>query len=149
MRQGFRNAAAILFFVAAFSPAQALVIGVADPGQANSIPFGQTSGGFVYQQVYNATNFNASMNINEITFYNSTLPGGTPMTGHFDIYLSETTAQVGALPTDVPAGFPNSRLQGLQRHPPCGFRRPFGFQLALLLSLRSLFGQPAHDGRIF
>jgi len=108
MRQGFRNAAAILFFVAAFSPAQALVIGVADPGQANSIPFGQTSGGFVYQQVYNATNFNASMNINEITFYNSTLPGGTPMTGHFDIYLSETTAQVGALPTDVPAGFPNS-----------------------------------------
>src|SRR6478736_5800606 len=51
MRQGFRSAAAILFFVAAFSPAQALVIGVADPGQANSIPFGQTTGGFVYQHL--------------------------------------------------------------------------------------------------
>jgi hypothetical protein len=30
------------------------------------------------------------------------------MTGNFDIYLSATIAQVGALPTDVPAGFPNS-----------------------------------------
>jgi hypothetical protein len=108
MRQGFRSAAAILFFVAAFSPAQALVIGVADPGQANSIPFGQTTGGFVYQQIYNAANFSSSININEITFYNSTSPGGTPMTGNFDIYLSATIAQVGALPTDVPAGFPNS-----------------------------------------
>ena len=96
------------FFAASFSPAHALVIGMADAGQANSIPFGQTTGGFVYQQVYNSTNFNSSMNINEITFYNSTAPGGTPMTGTFDIYLSTTTAQVGALPSDVPAGYPAS-----------------------------------------
>jgi hypothetical protein len=94
------------FFAAAFSPAQALVIGVGD--QANSIPFGQTTGGFVYQQIYNSTNFNSPININEITFYNSIAPGGTPMTGTFDIYLSTTTAQVSALPTDVPAGFPAS-----------------------------------------
>lgn len=96
------------FLAAAFSPAHAVVIGVADPGQANAIPFGQTIGGFVYQQVYNSTNFGSSMNIDEITFYNSTAPGGAAMTGNFDIYLSTTTFQVGALPTDVPAGFPNS-----------------------------------------
>jgi hypothetical protein len=102
-------AAAMAFLLAAaFSPAQALVTGVADPGQANAIPFGQTIGGFVYQQVYNSTNFGTSININEITFYNSTAPGGTPMTGNFDIYLSTTTFPVGGLPTDVPAGFPNS-----------------------------------------
>lgn len=108
MRQGLLSAAAISFLAVAISPAQALVVGTADPGKANSIPFGSTSGGFVYQQVYNATNFPSPLNINEITFYNFTSPGGTPMTGHFDIYLSNTTAQVGALPTDVPAGFPAS-----------------------------------------
>ena len=106
MRRAIQKASIIFFFAAAFSPAQALVIGVGD--QANSIPFGQTTGGFVYQQIYNSTNFNSSININEITFYNSIAPGGTPMTGTFDIYLSTTTAQVSALPTDVPAGFPAS-----------------------------------------
>jgi len=82
------------------------VIGIADQG--NSIPFGQTTGGFIYQQVYGSTNFASPMNINEITFYNSLVPGGTPMTGHFDIYLSTTSFPVGGLPTDVPAGFPGA-----------------------------------------
>lgn len=108
MRRAFQTTAMAFFLAAALSPAHAVVIGVADPGQANAIPFGQTIGGFVYQQVYNSTNFGSSMNIDEITFYNSTAPGGTAMTGNFDIYLSTTTFQVGALPTDVPAGFPNS-----------------------------------------
>jgi hypothetical protein len=50
VRRAFQTAALAFFFAAAFSPAQAVVIGVAD--EANSIPFGQTTGGFVYQQVY-------------------------------------------------------------------------------------------------
>jgi hypothetical protein len=106
MRRVVQTAAAALLLAAAFSPAQALVIGAAD--SSNAIPFGQTIGGFVYQQVYNATNFSSSLNIGQITFYNSLTPGGAPMGGNFDIYLSTTGAQVGALPTDVPAGFPAS-----------------------------------------
>lgn len=71
---------------AAFSPAQALVIGTADT--SNGIPFGNNTGGYYYQQVYNSTSFSSSININEITFYNSLYPGGTPRPGTFDIYLS-------------------------------------------------------------
>jgi hypothetical protein len=103
----FQTVATIAFCVAAaLSSAQALVIGIADQG--NSIPFGQTTGGFIYQQIYGSTNFASSMNINEITFYNSLVPGGTPMTGHFDIYLSTTSFPVGGLPTDVLVGFPSA-----------------------------------------
>jgi hypothetical protein len=108
VKRVLQAAATALFIAAAWSPAQALVIGTADPGKADAIPFGQTIGGSVYQQVYNATNFSSSMLIDQITFYNSSAPGGTPMTGNFDIYLSVTNAPVGGLPTDVPAGFPGS-----------------------------------------
>jgi len=55
-----------LFVAAMFSPAQALVVGVADT--PNSIPFGSTTGGFFYQQVYSSAGFSSLININEITF---------------------------------------------------------------------------------
>jgi hypothetical protein len=86
-------------FAATFSPVQATVIGVAD--SSNSIPFGSTTGGFFYQQAYNSTSFSSSININEITFYNSTAPGGARMTGTFDIYLSTTTTQIGTFDTST------------------------------------------------
>lgn len=91
---------------AVFSPAQALVLGTADTG--NSIPFGSYLGGYYYQQVYNKTNFSGSMNINELTFYNTASPGGTPSPGTFDVYLSIVSFGVGAIPTDFPQGFPAS-----------------------------------------
>jgi len=81
---------AALFVAAMFSPAQALVVGVAD--SSNSIPFGSTGGGFFYQQVYSSASFSSPININEVTFYNSVTPGGAPMTGTFDLYLSVTNA---------------------------------------------------------
>lgn len=86
MRLILRTAMAATVLAAAFSPAQALVIGTADT--SNGIPFGNNTGGYYYQQVYNSTSFSSSININEITFYNSLYPGGTPRPGTFDIYLS-------------------------------------------------------------
>src|SRR5262245_23631326 len=87
------------------SPAQATVIGT--PDSSNSIPFGSPGGGFFYQQVYNATSFSSPININQITFYNSAMPGGAPMTGTFDIYLSTTAAQIATFDTS-PFTFPDS-----------------------------------------
>ena len=105
MRRLFQKIVAALFAAAMFSPAQAIVIGVAD--SSNSIPFGSTTGGFFYQQVYNATTFSSPININEITFYSSVTPGGAPMTGTFDLYLSLTNAPIGNFDTS-PFSFPDS-----------------------------------------
>lgn len=77
-------AAAIL--AVTFSPAQALVIGTAD--SSNGIPFGNNLGSYYYQQVYNSASFSSSINISDITFYNSLSPGGTARPGTFEIYLS-------------------------------------------------------------
>jgi hypothetical protein len=93
MKLTIKAAVLAYFCAAAFSPAHALVIGVADA--ENSIPFGSTGGGFVYQQVYNQANFNSPISIGEITFYDSINPGGVPRTGNFDIYLSTTSLPVG------------------------------------------------------
>lgn len=92
-----QTTALALFVSAALSPAQAVVIGSADT--SNSIPFGSTTGGFFYQQVYNSTSFSAPININEITFYNTVSPGGFRMTGTFDLYLSVTTATIPTFDT--------------------------------------------------
>jgi hypothetical protein len=96
---------AALFVAVMFSPAQALVVGVAD--SSNSIPFGSTGGGFFYQQVYSSASFSSPININEVTFYNSETPGGAPMTGTFDLYLSVTNAPIGNFDTS-PFSFPDS-----------------------------------------
>jgi hypothetical protein len=101
----FKKIAAALFIVAAITPAQATVIGTAD--SSNSIPFGSTGGGFFFQQVYNAASFNGPININQISFYNTVAPGGFEMTGHFDLYLSTTTAAIGNFDTGV-FTFPDS-----------------------------------------
>lgn len=81
------------------APAYALVIGSADT--SNSIPVGSTTGGYYYQQVYDASSFGAGLNINEITFYNSLAPGGSPRPGDFAIYLSTTTANIASFDTDI------------------------------------------------
>lgn len=86
MKIFFRTAFAIATLAVSFSPAEASVIGTAD--SSNGIPFGNNGGGYYYQQVYNSTSFNSSININEITFYNSLSPGGTARPGTFDIFLS-------------------------------------------------------------
>lgn len=86
MKSILRTAAVAAIFAVMFSPAQALVIGTAD--SSNGIPFGNNTGSYYYQQVYNSTSFSASININEITFYNSLSPGGTARPGTFEIYLS-------------------------------------------------------------
>ena len=93
----FQKTAIALFVAALISPAQATVIGVAD--SSNCIPFGCTTGGFFYQQVYSAASFSAPININEITFYNSFTPGGFKMTGTFDLYFSLTSAPIATFDT--------------------------------------------------
>lgn len=81
------------------APAHALVIGTADG--ANSIPIGSTLGGYYYQQVYNSSSFGAGLNIDEITFYNTVAPGGSPRPGDFAIYLSTTTTNIATFDTDI------------------------------------------------
>jgi PEP-CTERM motif len=95
VRHILRTAILAVGLAAAFSPAHALVIGVADNG--NSIPFGSQSGGEIYQQVYNAASFSGPMQISELTFYNSLFPGGTPNPGEYRISLAVTQKPVGGL----------------------------------------------------
>jgi hypothetical protein len=82
-----------------------LIFGLAD--SSSCIPFGCTTGGFFYQQVYSTASFSTPININEITFYNSFTPGGFKMTGTFDVYFSLTSAPVATFDTSA-FTFPDS-----------------------------------------
>jgi len=79
---------------AALSPANALVIGSAD--STSSLPFGSTTSGYYYQQIYSSASFASPINISEITFYNTIAPSGTPRSATFNFYLSTTTANVAS-----------------------------------------------------
>jgi hypothetical protein len=98
MRSFLRTAlVAAAFGAAAFSPAHALVIGTADT--TSGLGFGNNTGGYYFQQIYNKSSFSSPININELTFYNTLSPGGTPRPGTFDIYLSIVNANVGSFDT--------------------------------------------------
>jgi len=100
----FQTAATALLFAAAFSPAQALVVGTADtnPLHSNSAPFGSFQSGVYYQQVYDDSAFSSPLKISELTYYNSVNPGGTPISGSIQIYLAATSQQVGAIAASIP-----------------------------------------------
>jgi hypothetical protein len=104
VRRLLQTAAVALVFVAAFSPAQALVVGTADtnPLHTNSAPFGSFQSGLYYQQVYDDSAFSSPLKISELTFYNSVNPGGTPISGSIQIYLAATSQQVGAIAASIP-----------------------------------------------
>ena len=71
MKRLLQAAATAVIVAAAFSPAQAVVIGTAD--SENAIPFGSSNSGanFVYQQVYNKTDFSGAIDITSISFYDN------------------------------------------------------------------------------
>lgn len=100
----FLKAAAIgLAAMLSVAPAQALIIGTAD--SSNSIPFGSTLGGYYFQQVYSAAGFSATFDITRLSFYDTLLPGGSPRTGSFQLYLSTTNAAIGTFDTDTSLPF--------------------------------------------
>jgi hypothetical protein len=82
---------------AGFSPAHALLIGTADT--TNSVFNNPGTFGAYFQQVYNSSSFNSSININEITFYNSLSSSGAPAAGVFDIFLSVSNANIATFDT--------------------------------------------------
>jgi hypothetical protein len=102
MKRILQMVTATVLLIAAFSPAQAVVIGAADA--ENSIPFGSSNSGanFVYQQVYNSSNFSSAFDITSITFYDTFgNKGGVLRDGAFRIFLSTTSAAIGA-PLGIP-----------------------------------------------
>lgn len=105
MKIEFQTTVAALFVTVMMSSAHATVIGTAD--SEGCIPFGCTTGGTTYQQVYASTSFSAPINIGEISFFNSVLPGGAPMTGTFNIWLSTTNEPIATFDTSFVA-FPPS-----------------------------------------
>jgi hypothetical protein len=102
-----RTAFAVAAMAASLSSAEAIVVGTADG--SNGIPFGNNGGGYYYQQVYNSTLFNSSINIDQITFYNSLSPGGTARPGTFEVYLSYVpkSVDIGTFDTS-PFAFPDA-----------------------------------------
>ncbi len=90
---------------AAMAPAHATIVGTAD--SSNSIPFGGPGGSYYYQQVYSAASFSSAFDINDLTFYNSVSPGGTPATGSFNLFLSTTSAAIPTFDTSAFA-FPDA-----------------------------------------
>jgi len=77
------------------SHATGIVIGAPGTG-GNCFPFGCSTGGDRYQQVYAASDFAGPMSINDITFYDSMYPGNLS-SGTFSLYLSTTSAAVNGL----------------------------------------------------
>ena len=96
MKNLIKLAAIGLSIGAASAPAQALVIGTAD--STSSLPFGSTTSGYFYQQIYSASSLSA-MNISQISFYNRMAPGGTTRPGTFVLYLSTSTLDVATFDT--------------------------------------------------
>lgn len=102
----FAWALAGLGAVLAVAPAGAVVVGVANT--SSSFPFGSSGGGYYYQQVYSAVSV-GSLNITDLTFYNSTTAGSTgqPRDGTFVVYFSTTSASVTNFDTSA-FQFPDS-----------------------------------------
>jgi hypothetical protein len=100
----FQAAIGLALFGAMLSPASAVVIGSADanPNHSNAAPFGNLQAAYYYQQVYDDSAFSAPLNINELTFYNSVTPGGTPDLGDFRIYLASTANPVMGIVNNIP-----------------------------------------------
>jgi hypothetical protein len=96
--------AGALLFAVAFSPAQAGVIGTADtnPLHSNAAPFGNLQASFFYQQVYDDSAFSTALTINQLSFYNSVTPGGSPNPGAFQIYLATTAQPVMGIVNNIP-----------------------------------------------
>lgn len=93
MKNLIKLAAIGLSIGTACAPAQALVIGTAD--STSSLPFGSTTSGYYYQQIYSASSLSA-MNISQISFYNRLAPGGTTRPGTYVLYLSTSTLNVAS-----------------------------------------------------
>ncbi len=113
MKSLVKTAAIAAFFVsAALSSAQALVVGVTDtnPNHSNSAPFGSAQAAYVYQQVFDDSAFSGPLTINQLTFYDTILKGGSPNPGsNFQIYLAATTTQqVNAITDNFPVALINS-----------------------------------------
>ena len=105
MKRLLQAAATAAIVAAAFSPAQAVVIGTAD--SENALPFGSSNSGtaFVYQQVYNKTDFGGPIDITRITFYDAFgTTGGDVRGGNFRIFLSTTATAVGGTLGIPPGG---------------------------------------------
>ena len=104
MRGFFQAAVGLALFGAMLSPASAAVIGTADlnPSHSNAAPFGNLQASYFYQQVYDDSAFSAPLTINELSFYNSVTPGGSPNPGAFQIYLAKTAQPVMGIVNNIP-----------------------------------------------
>lgn len=99
MRKFLQATAVAILCGMTFVSADAAVIGTAD--NASSYPFGSPMGGYYFQQIYDAASFDGAMSISQLTFYNSVLPGGTPRSGDFQIYLSTSNADIASFDTTL------------------------------------------------
>ena len=52
--------------------------------------------------MYDDSAFSGALSITQLTFYNTVLPGGTPVPGAFQIYLQATSQQVGGISVNFP-----------------------------------------------
>ena len=104
MKRIMQTAAAAMFVVAAFSPAQALVIGTAN--SENGRPFSDVTVPSWFNQAYNASDFASPISISSITFYDSFgATGGVGRTDTFRLWLSKTSSAIGSSAiANFPAG---------------------------------------------
>lgn len=85
-------------------PANALIVGIAEPSSGNCLPFGCTFWLPTYQQVYGASAFSGPMTITDLTFYHTQdAHGGGISDGIFNISLSTTSATVDGLNSTLSA----------------------------------------------
>jgi hypothetical protein len=97
-------ATGLVLFATMLLPASAAVIGTADlnPNHSNAAPFGNLQASYFYQQVYDDSAFSGPLTINQLSFYNSVTPGGTPNPGAFQIYLASTSQLVMGIANNIP-----------------------------------------------
>lgn len=99
MKKLLMAAVAVLSLGAVVAPAQAsVVVGTADTG--SSIPFGSTTAGYYFQQVYAASNFTEALDLYRLTFFNTKSPTLTVSpTGRFEIFLSVVNTNIATFDT--------------------------------------------------
>ena len=84
--------------LAAKLPAQ-VTVGVADPNTGNSIPFGTSTFGTEYQQIYSSTAFPGLFTISSLDFFHTQFfPGsGTYAPGTYNIFFGTSTSPITAI----------------------------------------------------
>ena len=125
MTKTLLSTCAIALALCASSAPAAIVVGTADTGASNSIPFDSYLGGYYFSEIYNKAKFGAGLTIKQLSFYQTKSSGGAPGTGTFTFWLGTSNAALSTFDTN-----------GFFQYPDASFTKVYQGTLSALVNGR-------------